>query len=150
MADAEAQLEMFVARFSDEHQTLIRDLRTALQRRFPHAKELVWDNYNFMVIGYCANERPSSAVVSLAAGANGVGLSFYRGADLADPDAVLLGEGSQNRYIRLPDAEVLQRPAVAALIDQAEAQAPVPMPGAGGNELIIRSVSAKQRPRRKD
>jgi hypothetical protein len=77
-ANAEAQLETFIGKFGPEHQTLIREVRKALRRRLPAANELVYDNYNFFVIGYCATERPSDCIVSIAAGANGVGLSFYR------------------------------------------------------------------------
>ena len=111
---------------------------------------MVWDNYNFLVIGYSASERPSDAILSLAAGASGVGLSFYRGSDLDDPDGVLLGQGSQNRFIRLPDAHVLERPEVEALINQAISRSRLPLPDSPAQALIIRSVSAKQRPRRRD
>lgn len=37
-------------------------------RRFPNANELVHDNYNFFVIGYGPSERPSGALISIAAG----------------------------------------------------------------------------------
>ncbi|QGN53433.1 DUF1801 domain-containing protein [Novosphingobium sp. Gsoil 351] len=155
MSDAEAQLaevqlDGFIAKFDPANQALIRDVRAALKSRFPTGFELVWDNYNFLVIATCTSERPSDAIVSLAAGANGVGLSFYRGAELDDPAGVLLGEGVQNRFIRLPDASVLARPEVAALIDQAAEKTRIPLPANGTGKLIIRSISAKQRPRRYD
>jgi hypothetical protein len=60
----------------------------------PTANELVYDNYNFFVIGYCSTERPSDCIASIAAAANGVGLSFYRGVSLPDPHGLLLGSGS--------------------------------------------------------
>jgi hypothetical protein len=82
----------------------------------------------------------------LACGANGVGLSFYYGATLPDPQGVLLGSGSQNRFVRLATAATLREPAVAALIDAAVASAELPRSGRG--ETIVQSVSAKQRPRR--
>jgi hypothetical protein len=115
----------------------------------PTANELVYDNYNFFVIGYCSTERPSDCIVSIAAGANGVGLSFYRGATLPDPNGILQGEGSQNRFIRLESADVLSCPEAEALIHAAIAQGKVPLPESGAGKLIIRSISAKQRPRRK-
>jgi hypothetical protein len=94
-ADAEKRLAGFIAKFEPRTQALIRSVRRALRRRLPTAHELVWDNCNFFVIGYSATERPSDSVVSLAAGSNGVGLSFYRGAALPDPKGILLGEGSR-------------------------------------------------------
>ena len=84
-ADAEARLDGFIAKFEPGHQTLIRAVRQALRQRFPTANELVYDNYNFFVIGYVPTERPSDAIVSIAAAANGVGLCFIHGASLADP-----------------------------------------------------------------
>jgi hypothetical protein len=43
----------------------------------------------------------------------------------------------------------LARPEVEALVAVAVAQAKTPLPATGRGKLIIRSVSAKQRPRRK-
>src|SRR5258706_791926 len=104
--DAEKQLKGFVEKFEPGHQLLIRAVRKALRKRFPTAYELVYDNYNFFVIGYSPSERPSDALVSVAAGANGVGLCFVRGARLPDPKKILLGSGNQTRFIRLPSADV--------------------------------------------
>jgi hypothetical protein len=148
-ADAEQQLKGFIAKFEPRHQTLIRAVRKALRKRFPGAYELVYDNYNFFVIGYGSTERPSDAIVSMAAGANGVGLCFIHGARLPDPHKLLLGSGNQTRFIRLESADVLARPEVEALIAAALAGAKTPPGARGRGGLIIRSVSAKQRPRRK-
>jgi len=149
MPDAEKQLKSFIAKFDPKHQTLIRAVRRALRWLLPAANELVYDNYNFFVIGYSATERPSDSIVSLAAGANGVGLAFYHGATLPDPHKILLGSGSQNRFIRLESADKLARPEVEALIAAAVAQANAALPARGRGKLVIRSISAKQRPRRK-
>jgi hypothetical protein len=56
-AEAERQLKSFIAKFEPAHQTLIRAVRKALRNRFPTAYELVYDNYNFFVIGYGPTER---------------------------------------------------------------------------------------------
>ncbi len=147
-ANAEKQLKSFIDKFEPKNQALIRAMREALRKRLPTANELAYDNYNFFALGYCSTERPSDCILSVAAGANGVGLSFYRGASLPDPHKILLGSGNQNRFIRMPSAEILGRPEVEALIAAAVAQAKIPLPAHGGGKLIIRSVSAKQRPRR--
>lgn len=143
-----AQLRSFIAKFDPENQSLIRAARRILKKRLPTATELVYDNYNFFVIGYSPTSRPSDSVLSIAAGANGVGLCFIRGAKLADPKKLLQGSGNQTRFIRLESAAVLERREVKALIAAALAEAD-PMPKAGAGKTIIRSVSAKQRPRRK-
>jgi len=147
--DAEKQLQGFIEKFEPKHQALIRAMRKALRKRMPSANELVWDNYNFLVVAYSATERPSDSIVSIAAAANGVGLSFYRGATLPDPQQVLLGSGVQNRFLRFESAKTLLVPDVDALINAAIAQAKTPFPTKGKGKLIIRSISAKQKPRRK-
>jgi len=148
-ASAEKQLETFIRKFKPEHQRLIHTLRRALRRRFPTANELVYDNYNFFVIGYSPSERPSEYIVSLAAGASGVGLSFNHGAQLPDPQKLLQGSGAQNRFIRLPSAAILAKPEIQKLLDAAVAHEKTTLPRSGRGRLIIRSISKKQRPRRK-
>jgi hypothetical protein len=148
-ANAERRLKSFVAKFDPAHQTLIWAVRKTLRGRFPTAYELVYDNYNFFVIGYGPTERPSECIVSLVAGANGVGLCFIHGAKLPDPGKILRGSGNQTRSIHLDSVEVLARREVEALIAAAIAQAKTPFRGDTRGKLIIRSVSAKQRPRRK-
>jgi hypothetical protein len=148
-ATSEHELRQFISKFDRNNQTLIRAARRTLRRRFGTANELVYDNYNFFVIGYCSSERPSDCIVSIAAGANGVALSFYHGATLPDPHKLLLGSGRQNRFVRLESVATLAQPEVEALIDAALAQAKTPLPATGRGELIIRSISPKQRPRRK-
>ena len=148
-ATAEQQLKGFIAKFEPAQQTLIRAVRRALRRLLPTAHELVYDNYNFFVIGYGPTERPSEAIVSLAADANGVGLCFIHGAKLRDPERVLQGSGKQTRFVRLPSAAVLNQAPIAALFAAAIENSAVPFPTRGRGRLVIRSVSAKQRPRRK-
>jgi hypothetical protein len=87
-----AQLKGFIAKVDRQNQLLIRAVRRSLRRRLPTATELVYDNYNFFVIGYSPTERPSDAVLS-AAGANGVGLCFIRGARLRDLAAAPAARG---------------------------------------------------------
>jgi hypothetical protein len=147
--DPEEQLQSFIQKFEPQHQAIIRAARKVLRKRFPSATELAYDNYNFFVIGFGPNERPSDCLVSIAAAANGVGLCFIRGADLPDPDKVLLGSGKQTRFIRLPSAKILEQPAVQRLLSIAAERARTPLPASGRAALVIRSVSAKQRPRRK-
>jgi Domain of unknown function (DU1801) len=148
-ASSEEQLASFIDRFDAGNAALIRSARKTLRKRLPAANELVYDNYNFFVIGYCSTERPSDCIVSIAAAANGVGLSFYYGASLPDPRNLLLGSGRQNRFIRIESPATLTDPGVEELIAAAIAQGDTPLPASGKGRLIIRSISKKQRPRRK-
>jgi hypothetical protein len=143
-----SQVASFIAKFDPSVAKVIRSCRTALRKRFPTANEIIYDNYNFFVIGYSSTERPSDCIVSIAAASNGVGLSFYYGSTLPDPEKRLLGNGKQNRFIRLPSASVLGEPAVDALLQAAADQGDVPLVASGRGRTIVQSISAKQRPRR--
>jgi hypothetical protein len=147
--DPARQLAGFIAKFEPKLQTLIRSVRRRLRRKFPAAHELVYDNYNFFVIAYGPTERPSECTFSVAAAANGVGLCFLHGASLPDPKRILSGAGKQTRFLRLESAAVLDRPEVEALFKAALVAVKAPMPMTGRGKLIIRSISAKQRPRRR-
>src|ERR1039457_1335525 len=46
------QLRGFIAKSDPAMGTLIRECRSVMRKRFPTANELVYDNYNFFVIGY--------------------------------------------------------------------------------------------------
>lgn len=142
------QIAGFIAKFDPKVARHIRASRMAMRRQFPTANELVYDNYNFFVIGYSTTQRTSDCLFSLAADGHGVGLHFYWGAKLPDPGKILQGSGSQNRFLRLESASILAKPEVQALLHAAVAYAKSPLPKTGRGATLIKSISAKQRPRR--
>ena len=148
-ASSARQLEGFTAKYEPWVAKLARVCRRAMRRRLPTANELVYDNYQFLAIGYCPNERPSDAIVSLAISPKGVSLCLIHGAKLHDPDGILQGEGKQTRFVRLASANTLSEPAVRRIIDAAIARHHVSLPKTGRGKLIIRAISKKQRPRRR-
>src|SRR3982750_4257062 len=125
------QLAGFIAKFDPPIAKLVRAVRGAIRKRLPTAIEQVYDNYNFLAIGYCTTERTSDCIMSLAVSAKGVALSFYYGATLPDPHKILLGSGNQNRFLRLPSTKTLARPEVESLLRAAIAQARSPLPATG-------------------
>jgi hypothetical protein len=146
---APAQLRAFIDKFAPADQRLIRSVRAAMRKRLPTANELVWDNYNFFVIGYSPSERPTDSIFSIAARANGVGLCFIHGAALPDPKGLLQGSGSQSRFLRLESARDLTDPDVESLMQAAIDRARKPLMTEGRGALIIRSVAARQRARQR-
>ena len=57
------------------------------------AIEMVYDNYNWLVIGFCPTERPSEAIFSIVMPPGRVTLCFLQGAGLSDPAKRLQGTG---------------------------------------------------------
>jgi hypothetical protein len=142
------QVAGFIAKFDPRVQKLIRSCRAALRRQMPAANELVYDNYNFFVIGYSSTERASDCIVSLASNMHGVTLFFYYGARLKDPAKMLQGGGNQVRSIRLEGPATLAVPEVEALIQEAIVYGKNPLAATGRGKTIVKAIVAKQRPRR--
>ena len=145
----EAQLKFFIEMFDAEKQKLIRAVRSAVRKRLPTANELVYDYHTFFVIGYSPTDRPTDGIVAIAARTDGVRLYLMQGPQLPDPKKLLLGSGKQTRFIRVEAAKQLAHPDVEALIAAAIDRARVPLPSKGRGRLVIRSISAKRRPRRR-
>ena len=128
----------------------MREARSKLRRRLPTAIELVCSrNYNALAIGFASSERMSDAIVSLAVYARGVNLYFIYGAALADPHHLLLWQ-RQPGPVRPPRVGLDTRPArdrgsATAAIEEGE----TPLPRRGRGRVIIKSVSPKQRARRR-
>ena len=145
----DSQLRSFIAKFSPSDQRRIRAVRAAVRKRFPTAHELVYDNYNFLVIGYSPTERPSDGILSVVARANRVAICLFHGAKLPDPQGILRGAGKQVRFLTVESAATLGRADVRSLVSAAVERSNVPFRTSGRGKLVIRAISAKQRPRQR-
>ena len=148
MSDAESQLVSFIGKFTPEIGKLARAIRARMRSLYPTALELVYDNYNALAIGYSPAEKTSEAIFSIALFPRWVSLFFLQAGGLPDPDKLLKGSGNVAKHVVLPSDEALDHPALRALMAEATARAKVAFPLKGKHRLIIKAVSAKQRPRR--
>ncbi|HEU0175552.1 MAG TPA: hypothetical protein VFV58_14925 [Blastocatellia bacterium] len=73
---------------------------------------------------------------------------FFHGVGLPDPQKLLKGSGNTVRHIVLENASDLDKPAVKALMKHTLERADIPLDKANRSRIIIKSISAKQRPRR--
>ena len=147
-AESEEQLASFIAKFTPEVAALARSILAAMRARYPTAIKLVYDNYNALAIGFGPSEKTSQAIFSVAVFPRWVSLFFLQGKQLPDPEGILQGSGNVARHIRLPSAGRLDELSVKNLMHEATARAAVPFSAHGTPRLIIKSISAKQRPRR--
>jgi hypothetical protein len=148
MDDAQRQLDGFLAKFTPEVDSLAHELLGRMRARLPGATIIVYDNYNALAIGFGPTGKPSHAILSLAVFPRWVTLCFLNGAGLPDPAGLLRGSGSRVRHVRLHEAEAMADPRIEALIAEAVARSEPPIDAAAEQRLVIKSVSAKQRPRR--
>ena len=144
----EKQLAGFIAKYTPEVAAVAQAALAKMRLRLPGALELVYDNYNALAIGFAPSERTSEAIFSIALYPRWVSFFFLHGAGLADPQKLLKGSGKVVRHIVLKDVAILDDPAVQALIAQTLGKEHVKFDGAAPGQIIIKSISAKQRPRR--
>ena len=148
MDDAQRQLDNFIDKFTPHVAALTRALLEKMKARIPGAQILVYDNYNALAIGFCRNDKAGQAILSLAVMPQWVTLCFLWGKSLSDPHQLLKGEGSRVRHTRLHTPEALDDPSIEALIAEALATTAWPIDPSEPQRLIIKAISAKQRPRR--
>jgi hypothetical protein len=144
----EAQLEAMMSRYAPEIVAHARVTLAKMRALLPGAVAMVYDNYNALVVGFGATERPSEFIASIALYPRWVTLFFAEGAALPDPQRLLVGSGKTIRSIRLSRPEILDEPAVRELLDLAVARSATPFDRTARGRLVIRSISPKQRPRR--
>lgn len=148
MRTAEARIGSFLSKYSPEVRREFEAARASLRSLFPRGHELVFDNYNALVFAFSPTERSSDAFVSVAGYPRWVTLFFLRGVDLEDPKGLLEGGGSQVRSIRLKSARQMSERGVRALMVQAIKPHRKALSAAEPLRTTIKSVVAKQRPRR--
>ena len=142
------QLARFISKYMPAMQAMTKSVLRKMRARLPGATEMVYDNYQALVVGFCPNDRASDVICSIGVYPNWINLYFFEGDELPDPDGLLLGDGSTVRRITLQRADDLDRPAVQALLRAALDRADPPLNGNGKRRLVIKAVAAKQRPRR--
>ena len=148
MDQAEAQLESFLGKYLPRVAALGRTAIKRLRARFPACDVLVYDNYQALAAGYSSDGKTKSAFLSVALYPRWVNLFFLQGAGMRDPHGLLKGSGHVVRHIRLERIEDLDLPPVRALIAAAEASVSPAIDPQRTGQLVIKSISAKQRPRR--
>ena len=147
MADAAAQLEAFITKFLPEIAATGRASLAKLRALLPEYDALVYDNYNALATAFSPNGKPGSAMLSLAVYPRWV--SLFVSASLDDPKRILKGDGTRVRHIVLAGgAGDLDRPDIADLIGQTRERAGSLLSVGRKGQLVIRSISANQRPRR--
>jgi hypothetical protein len=142
------QLDVFIDKFAPDVARIARAALTKVRKLTPGAIEIVYDNYNALAIGFSPTGRASDAILSVALYPRWVSVFFLQGAKLPDPKKRLRGSGSRVRHIVLEAARDLDEPAVRELIDLALSRTKVSLDPGQRRQLVIKSVSAKQRPRR--
>ncbi len=145
---SEGQLNAFIDKYAPEIRAVARAALKKMRARLPGAIRLVYDNYNALVIGFGPTDRASDAIFSIVLYPRWVTLFFLNGVNLPDPQKLLKGSGKRVRHIVLEDAATMDKPEVCALMVHALKQEGDSLEHGRAGRIVIKSISAKQRPRR--
>lgn len=137
------QLQNFLAKYDPAIVAQAKKALGKMRKLVPGAVQMVYDNYNAMVIGFAAGDRPSEAVFSIVLYPRYIGLCFLQGKGLPDPAKRMQGSDNQVRWIRLALPATLDEPEVRELINVALNRAKVPIDPKPKPRLVIRSISKK-------
>ena len=148
VATAQAQLDGFIAKYSPEVAQLGRAAIARMRKLLPAAQVLVYDNYNALAVGFAPNERASSAVFSIVLYPRWVSLFLLKGAGIPDPHKRLSGSGKVVRHVVLTEVAVLDDPQIRELMQRALARCGASLQTGKRGPIVIKSISARQRPRR--
>jgi hypothetical protein len=147
-ASAQQQLDTFLDRFDPAIAALGRKALAHMRKRLPGAVAAVYDNYNALGIGFGPEAKASKMPLSIVLYPRWVTLFFLMGANLPDPKKLMTGSGSRVRSIRLDGIATLKDADVDALISAAVMSIGWKLDPKTKGELVIKSISPKQRPRR--
>lgn len=143
-----SQLDEFLDKYTPEVANAARDCLKTMRARLPGATELVYDTYNALAIGFGPSEKASDAIFSIVLYPRYVTLFFLQGVHVPDPKQLLQGSGNVVRRIKLELASDLDKPAIRELMAAALTSVKRAIDRTAPGGLVIKSISAKQRPRR--
>ncbi|MBS1523172.1 MAG: hypothetical protein JST50_19395 [Bacteroidetes bacterium] len=147
-------LMKFLLPYPDKVKAAALWLREFVWDLYPDTNELIYDNYNAVAFGWSPTDKAGDVFCSIAVFTNHVNFGFNRGVDIDDPGNMLLGDGSQYRYIKVKDREDFQEWYMKQLLEEAYQNSlsrmkPVKNPVKGAT--IVKSISpVKRRPGMKD
>jgi len=140
----------FLTPFDEDVKELVLWLRDFVWDLYPKANELIYDNYNALAFGWSPTDKLGHTFCSIAIGrtSKNVHFGFYWGAQLTDPEKMLLGKGNQYRYILVKSKTSFPKKYIQLLLKEAyvNALAKVKDPSQISEGLTItKSISGKKR-----
>ena len=116
-------LIQFLKPFSKPLQDLVMQLRSIVWDWYPHANELIYDNYNALAFGWSVSDRLPFTFCTMAVFSTYMHFGFYDGKTLTDPKKILLGKGNQYRYIVIKDINSFPKAYMRKLLKESYSQA---------------------------
>src|SRR5271165_2930872 len=112
-------LTKFMLPYPDSVKAAALWLRDFVWDLYPETNELIYDNYNAVAFGWSPTDKAGDVFCSIAVCSDHVNFGFNRGTDFPDRQKVLIGNGTQYRYIRVRDKDDFPEEYVKQLLEMA-------------------------------
>lgn len=142
----QAQLTAFLSRFPPGIVALAKRCLPKVRRTLPCSHELVYDYPNSVVVSYSMSERGYEGLVAVSIDARGIRLYFDK--SLPDPNGRLEGSGGKVRSVAIQSMSDVAHADVQALFKAAIKHAGATFPRKRSTQMIIKSGSKKQKPKK--
>jgi hypothetical protein len=139
------QLLNYLAPYDPHISSLTLALRDVVLEEAPDAIESISKGYA-LAIGFSFTGKPlKDGFCHIVTYSTHVNLGFNRGAQLPDPNRVLLGDGKSIRHVTIHDQSELERPVIRRYLQAAIEQVGGPQP----QQLLARKAKTAPRTRRR-
>jgi hypothetical protein len=119
--DQAKDLLEFLKPFGKETAELVLWLREFVWRNFPTANELIYDNYNALAIGWSPTEKAGHSFcnISVMRTNQNIQFGFYWGSEISDTEKLLMGGGTQYRYVVVTNKKHFPKMYIKKLLKEA-------------------------------
>ena len=119
-------VQEWLANLAPDIRAITKQLRAVARNNMPNAQEFIHQD----VIRYSIKDSPSDQICYIAPQKKGyVNFGFFFGADLPDPEKLLIGEGKRLRHVKVWSVEEAKNPALSKLIAATWKEAPISIEG---------------------
>ncbi|MFM9840576.1 MAG: hypothetical protein ACKVOQ_20075 [Cyclobacteriaceae bacterium] len=141
------ELREFLKPFPEDVCEVTLWLRDFVWAQYPDSNELIYDNYNALVIAFGLSDKAPDVFCGIAVYANYVNFGFLRGSEIPDPDKILNGTGSLYRKLSVKDKKEFPRTAIKKLMKAAyaNAQSRLKEKQTLKGKMMVKSVSIKKK-----
>lgn len=142
-----SELLEFLQAYPKEVREISLWLREYVWKLHPETNELIYDNYNALVIGFGLSEKAGDVYCSIALYGNYVNFGLLRGSEIKDPLKIFKGSAGLYRKIPVRNKEDLPDPEIKGVLNAAyeHAQKRLKQKQTMKGQVMVKSVSKKKR-----
>lgn len=117
---SEITVEEYLSKLSPDLQAITRELVAVARKNMPGSHEFIYHD----AVGYSVSKSPFDRICYIAPQKGYVNFGFFFGADLPDPEHLMVGEGKRLRHVKIRSVEDAKNPALGKLIAATWKEAP--------------------------